>query len=155
MRLDITPVLSCHFFNSLLTVVKLSNSRSLWPKARITLMPSSCWRVLVTIDSLINRILAYRGLTIRLASTIIRDNTKTIPINHKVKRGLIRNAIIMAPVTIIGALKKSLKNWLIPVWIWKVSPVKRVTKLEVPISSRFSFDNRIIFAYKSFVKAWA
>ena len=152
MRLAITPVLSCHFFKSLLTAVKLSNSRSLWSKARITLIPSSCWRVLVTIDSLITRILAYKGLTMRLASTIIRVNTKTMTRNHRVKRGLIRNAIIMAPVTIIGALKKSLKNWLIPVWIWKVSPVKRVTKLDVPISSRFSFDKRMIFAYKSLVK---
>ena len=110
MRLAMTPVLSCQVFKFLLTVVKLSNSRSLCPKARITLIPSSCWRVLVTMDSLITRIFAYRGLTIRLANTIISVNTRTIPRNQRVKRGLIRNAIIIAPVTIMGALKKSRKN---------------------------------------------
>ena len=44
-------------------------------------------------------------------------------------------AIMHAPTTIKGDLKRSLKNRLIPVWIWLTSDVRSVTIPDEPIFS--------------------
>ena len=55
--------------------------------------------------------------------------------NIKAIEGFTTAAIMHAPMTIKGDLKRSLKNRLMPVCIWFTSEVKSVTMLEEPYFS--------------------